>query len=63
LNFIGTIRDLSEQWIIFRDGLHLTLHDEELETEGVVRFSSEEHLWVAEIDWQAIRPNHALPDP
>ena len=56
LNTIGTIRDLSCQNITLRDGLALTLHDEELEVDGEVRFSPGEHLWVAAIDWDAIRP-------
>ena len=56
LNTIGTIRDLSRQGITLRDGLPLTLHDDELEVDGEVCFSPEEHLWVAAIDWDAIRP-------
>ncbi len=56
LNTVGTIRDLSRQNITLRDGLALTLHDEELEVDGQVRFSPGEHLWVAAIDWDAIRP-------
>ena len=55
LNCVGTIQDLAEKKIILHDGLRLTLHDEELETEGNVQFSTEEHLWVAEIDWNALR--------
>jgi hypothetical protein len=56
LNSIGTIRDLSRQNITLRDGLTLTLHDEELEVDGEVRFSPGKHVWVAAIDWDAIRP-------
>jgi hypothetical protein len=56
LNTSGTIRDLSRQSITLRDGLSLTLHDEELEVDGEVQFSPTEHLWVATIDWDAIRP-------
>ena len=56
LNSIGTIRDLSRLNITLRDGLSLTLHDEELEVHGEVCFSEREHLWVAAIDWDAIRP-------
>jgi hypothetical protein len=54
LNCIGTIEDLARQGIHLREGLRLTLHDEELEVEGEVHFSPEEHLWVAEIDWNAV---------
>ena len=56
LNTIGTVRDLARQNITLRDGLSLTLHDEELEADGEVHFSAGEHLWVAAIDWDAIRP-------
>ncbi len=56
LNTIGTIRDLSRLNITLRDGLPLTLHDEELEADGDVCFSPGEHIWVAAIDWDAIRP-------
>jgi hypothetical protein len=56
LNSIGTIRDLSRQGITLRQGLPLILHDEELEADAEVSFSPDEHLWVAAIDWDAIRP-------
>jgi hypothetical protein len=56
LNCVGTIRDLALQNITLQDGLSLTLHDEELEADGEVHFSPGEHLWVAAIDWEAIRP-------
>jgi hypothetical protein len=59
LNCVGTIEDLSQQGIQLREGLPLTLHDEELEADGVVQFSSEEKLWVAAIDWKAIRHKSA----
>jgi hypothetical protein len=55
LNCIGTIEDLAQQHIVLRDGLALTLYSEELEVEGVVQYSMDENLWVAVIDWQAIR--------
>ena len=60
LNCIGTIRDLSRQSISLRDGLEPTLYDEDLEVEGAVVFSPEEHIWVAVIDWEAIRTSHAV---
>ncbi len=59
LNCIGTIRDLAQQNVSLHDGLELTLYDEDLEVEGKVLFSSEEHLWVAAIDWKAIWPKAA----
>lgn len=55
LNCIGTVEDLAHQHIVLRDGLALTLYSEELEVEGVVQYSVDENLWVAVIDWQAIR--------
>lgn len=55
LNCIGTIEDLAQQQIVLRDGLMLTLYSEELEVEGRVQYSTEENLWVAVIDWDAIR--------
>ena len=38
-----------------RDGLSLTLYSEELEVEGVVQYSTDENVWGAVIDWNAIR--------
>lgn len=55
LNCIGTVEDLACQQITLRDGLLLTLYSEELEVEGQVQYSTEENLWVAVIDWDAIR--------
>ena len=56
LNCIGTIEDLARQQIVLRDGVRLTLYSEELAVKGVVKYSTDEHLWVAVIDWHAI--NH-----
>ena len=55
LNCIGTVEDLAQQQIILRDGLSLTLYSEELEVEGVVQYSTDENVWVAAIDWNAIK--------
>jgi len=55
LNCLGTIEDLAQQQIVLRDSLSLTLYSEELEVEGVVEYSTDEHLWVAVIDWRAIK--------
>jgi hypothetical protein len=38
-----------------REGLEVTLHDEELQAEGKVQYSDEERIWVARVDWGAIR--------
>ncbi len=56
LNCTGTIRDLAERGIVLREGLHLTLSDDdELEADAEVTFSEGEAQWVAQIDWSAIR--------
>jgi hypothetical protein len=55
LNCIGTVEDLAQQRIVLHDGLKLVLYSEDLEVEGVVCYSTEENLWVAVIDWNAIR--------
>jgi hypothetical protein len=54
LNCVGTIKDLSHLHIELWDGQPLTLYSEDLEVNGVVQYSDEEHLWVALIDWDAI---------
>lgn len=55
LNCVGTVQDLSRQRIVLEKGLRLTLYSEDLETEGRVQFSTDENIWVAVIDWNAIR--------
>jgi len=61
LNCIGTIEDLGRQRVALRDGQQLTLVSESLEADGEVKFSPEEGLWVAVIDWDAIRDVKAEP--
>lgn len=60
LNCIGTVEDLALQNIELQSGQLLTLYSEELEIEGVVQYSSEENLWVAAIDWNAIKDSQDL---
>jgi len=60
LTVIGTIESLARSGLRLTDGLCATIHDEELEADGVVRYSADEHIWVAEIDWNAIRPLAAV---
>jgi hypothetical protein len=55
LNSVGTTQDLLEQCVTLGDGLRLTLYSEDLEVDGEVHFSNEEGVWVAVIDWNAIR--------
>ncbi len=56
LNGVGTVEDLNRLGVRFADGLRVTLHDDELAADGVVAYSADEHLWVAVIDWNALRP-------
>jgi hypothetical protein len=55
LNCVGTMEDLSRQQISLSEGVALKLYSEELEVDGTVRYSTVENIWVAEIDWEAIR--------
>ncbi len=55
LNTNGTMQDLTRLQISLREGQVLTLYSEELEVDGIMRRSQEENLWVAVIDWNAIR--------
>ena len=55
LNCVGTVKDLACQKISLRDGQSLVLYSEDLEVDGVVQYSKQENLWVAVIDWDAIR--------
>jgi hypothetical protein len=55
LNCIGTVEDLARQNIELQYGQLLTLYSEDLEVEGLVQYSSEESLWIAAIDWDAIK--------
>jgi hypothetical protein len=54
MNSVGTVEDLARHQIVLYEGLPLTLYSEELETDGVVQFSPDEHVWVAVIDWSNI---------
>lgn len=58
LNCAGTLADLACQKITLRDSQPIILYSEELEVDGVVQYSDEENLWVAVIDWAAIREVH-----
>lgn len=55
LNCVGTIRDLGRLGLQLQNGLGVLVHDEELEADALVGYSSDEHIWVATIDWDAIR--------
>ncbi len=53
--------DLARQRIVLQDGLRLTLYSEEIEADGVVQYSTDEHVWIAAIDWQAVRDTSSVP--
>lgn len=54
LNTLGTAVDIARQAIALAEGLIVTVYSEEFETQGVVEFSKEEHIWTAAIDWGAL---------
>ncbi len=55
LNCIGTVEDLARQQITLHEHQSLTLYSEDLEADARVQYSAEENVWVALIDWTAIR--------
>lgn len=55
LNCLGTVEDLACQKISLRQGQSLVLYSEDLEVDGMVEYSKEEDMWVAVINWNAIR--------
>ena len=63
LSCVGTVEDMARQQIVLQNGLLLTLYSEELEVEGRVQYSTEENLWVAFIDWDAIKEIGAESTP
>ena len=60
LNCIGTVEDLARQQIALRERQWLTFYSEDLEVEGQVEYSPEENVWVALVDWAAIRRQEYL---
>ena len=58
LNSVGTVQDLSRQQVELKEGLELDCYSEELVVEGQVHYSTEENLWVAVIDWDAIKESN-----
>lgn len=56
MNCVGTTEDLEKLGLRLEDGLRVIVHDDELEADGEVQFSADEKLWVARIDWNALRP-------
>lgn len=56
LNLIGSTRDFARLGVRLEEGLHIVVRDDDLEADGELTYSAEEHIWVAKIDWDAIRP-------
>jgi hypothetical protein len=53
---VGTIEDLGRLGLRLANGLSVIVNDhDELEADGEVVFSTDEQIWVAKIDWKAIR--------
>jgi len=52
----GTRDDVEKQKLQFHDGMKIRVYDAELVTDATVAYSSDEHIWVAKIDWQKIKP-------
>ena len=55
LNCVGTTDDLRRQDLGLTEGMPLTLYMEDIECSGTATFSHEENIWVAVIDWDAIK--------
>lgn len=55
LNCVGTVEDLARLGVRLENGLRITITDEDLEADAEVVYSTDEHIWVAKIDWDAIR--------
>ena len=69
LTCAGTLHDLARHGIALREGLVFTFYSDdaaedgrpdELHADGTVRFDEEQDIWVATIDWAAVR--HASDD-
>jgi len=54
LNCRGTLDDLHRQQVTLSPGLILTFYSEDVEVEGEVQYSSDEDVWIAVIDWNAV---------
>ncbi len=62
LNCDGTVEDLAKYGISLSEGLELKLYMEEVETIGKVTYSTDEDIWVAVVDWNAINIGSRLSD-
>jgi hypothetical protein len=58
LNCAGTADDLARCRVQLEEGMQILVYSGELELDGQVGFSDEEKIWVANVDWDAIRNLH-----
>ena len=58
LNTYGTFADIKKSNLELKEGMQVFLDDDDsLTTIGYVKFSDEEKIWVAEINWDGIQRN------
>jgi hypothetical protein len=56
LNTRGALGDIEANKIVLQDDMHVLLDDDEgFTTTGVIEFSKEENIWVAQIDWDTLK--------
>ena len=54
LNTTGSLHDLAALPDGPTDGLTVQLEAEDLRASGILRFSADEQIWVAELDWSQV---------
>ncbi len=63
LNTNGTFADIKELNLELKEGMRVSLDDNDsLTTIGEVKYSDEEKIWVAEINWDDIKHKNTSPD-
>lgn len=56
LNTNGTLSDIEKYKIELLEGREILIFDDdEFEAIGVLKFSPEENIWVAELDWENLK--------
>jgi len=51
LNLASTEFDLKEQNVELKESKPISMYQEQINIEGIICYSNEENIWVAEIDW------------
>ena len=55
LNTNGTFADIKKLKLELKEGMQVLLHDDDcLETVGQLKYSDEENIWVAELNWDTL---------